>query len=285
MERLSKKTVKADQVFDKVLKEHVEKKKRRTLCISIRGDQAVLSGDEKTVSFAKENMESLTLEELMEVMKTMEDEDLKYKTTQQIRFPPMFAKFKGRRWTLERARDQLQIYLNILGFGKGGSRKYRVEADEPEGWPDEISFVDFLHPSYAKLSAVNDIVESILGFHGYDANIHPSLEDDDLEDETQEEPEDETHEEPTHKEKNNSDSNAKESDLGFQLEDREEEATTEENNQNDRNMEDNDNDLEQMQTEMSPYERMRENNIVERKRKMKEAGIIPHSQARKKWKR
>jgi hypothetical protein len=36
---------------------------------------------------------------------------------------------------------------------------------------------------------------------------------------------------------------------------------------------------------MSPYERMRENNIVERKRKMKEAGIIPHSKARKKWKR
>ena len=75
MERLSKKIVKADQVFDKVLKEHVEKKKCRTLCISIRGDQAVLSGDEKTVSFAKENMESMTLEELMEVMKTMEDED------------------------------------------------------------------------------------------------------------------------------------------------------------------------------------------------------------------
>ena len=104
-----------DNIFDLNMS-MLKKKKRRTLCISIRGDQAVLSGDEKTVSFAKENMESMTLEELMEVMKTMEDEDLKYKTTQQIRFPPMFAKFKGRRWTLERARDQLQIYLNILGF-------------------------------------------------------------------------------------------------------------------------------------------------------------------------
>ena len=58
MERLSKKTVKADQVFDKVLKEHVEKKKRRTLCISIRGDQAVLSGDDKTVLFVNEKIQS-----------------------------------------------------------------------------------------------------------------------------------------------------------------------------------------------------------------------------------
>jgi hypothetical protein len=246
----------------------------------------VLSGDEKTVRFVNENMESMTVEELMKVMKTMEDENLKYKTTQQIRFPPMFAKFKGCRWTLQRARDQLQIYLNILGFGKGGSRKYRVEADEPEGWPDEISFVDFLHPSYAKLSAVNDIIESIFSFHGYDANTHPSLEDDDEEEQNLE---DETHEEeePPHQGNNNSDSNAKEneneSDLGLQLED--EEAPTQEDNQNNSNTEDNDNDLDQAQTEMSQYERMSENNIVERKRKMKEVGIIPHGQARKKWER
>ena len=78
MERLSKKIVKADQVFDKVLKEHVEKKKRRTLCISICGDQAVLSGDDKTVQFVTENMESMTVEELLDVMKTMEDENPKY---------------------------------------------------------------------------------------------------------------------------------------------------------------------------------------------------------------
>ena len=96
MERLSKKTVKADQVFDKVLKEHVEKKKRRTLCISIRGDQAVLSGDEKTVSLAKENIESMTVQELMEVMKTMEEEDLKEETNRflvrgHFEFPPVLG--------------------------------------------------------------------------------------------------------------------------------------------------------------------------------------------------
>ena len=78
----------------------------------------------------------------------------------------MLVKFKGRNWTLERARAQLQIYLNILGFGKGGSKKYKSEADEPEGWPD------FLHPSYAKLGTINDIIASLLQFHGYDVQHH-----------------------------------------------------------------------------------------------------------------
>ena len=179
MERISKKSIKADQTFDKVLKEHVVKKNRRTLCISIRGSQAVLSGDAEAVTFAQENMENMTVEELMDIMKNMDSEELEFKTTQKVVFPPMFAKFKGRRWTLNRARDQLNIYLNILGFGKGGSRKYKVPTDEPEGWPDEHSFVNFEHPSYAKLNTVNDILESILSFHGSDANNHPSLEDDD----------------------------------------------------------------------------------------------------------
>jgi hypothetical protein len=164
MERLSKKLVKADQVFDKFLKEHVEKKNCRTLCISIHGDQAVLSGDEKTVQFVNENMKSMTVEELMDVMKTMDDEN--YKTSQQIRFTPIFARFKGRHRKLERTRDQLPIYLNILGYGKDGSRKNRVEAEEPEGCPD---------PSYAKLSTVNGVIESIFRFHRYDANTNSSL--------------------------------------------------------------------------------------------------------------
>ena len=43
-------------------------------------------------------------------------------------------------------------------------------------------FVDFLHPSYAKMDTIDSIIESLLQFHGYDANNHPSLEDD-LEDE------------------------------------------------------------------------------------------------------
>ena len=58
--------------FKGVLKDHVAKKKRRTLCISIRGSQAVFSGDEESVTFAQENMEHMTVEKLLGAMKDME---------------------------------------------------------------------------------------------------------------------------------------------------------------------------------------------------------------------
>ena len=41
----------------------------------------------------------------------------------------MKSKFKGKKWLLLTARDELTICPNILGFGKGGVLKYRVEAD------------------------------------------------------------------------------------------------------------------------------------------------------------
>ena len=72
------------------------------------------------------------------------------------------------------ARERLSIIMNILGFGKGGTKKFKVAAHEPEGWPDEHSFVAFEHPSYANLNTANDIIEGILGYHGFDAKSHPT---------------------------------------------------------------------------------------------------------------
>ena len=92
MERLSKKDIKADQTFDKVLKEHVVKKNRKTLSIMIRGSRAVLSGEEEAVKLAHENMENLTVEELLESMTNTEsDGDLKFMTTEKVKFPPMLG--------------------------------------------------------------------------------------------------------------------------------------------------------------------------------------------------
>ena len=64
MSNATKKDIVADKVFDKNVKEHVEKKHRNTFCITIRGGQAVFSGDEEAVAFATENMTHMTVEEL-----------------------------------------------------------------------------------------------------------------------------------------------------------------------------------------------------------------------------
>ena len=74
----------------------------RTLCISIWGSQAVLSGEEDSVVLAKANLEEMTIADLIEAMQGMENEcdAQNYKTTEKISFPAMKVKFKGHRWTL-----------------------------------------------------------------------------------------------------------------------------------------------------------------------------------------
>ena len=170
-------TMNVDKKFDKVLSEHVSKNRRKTLCISVRGTQVVLSGEENCVEVALENKDEMTVGELMETMKVMEveeeDDEMKFKTTENIEFPPFRVKFKGKQWTTLRAREALTKVLSILGFGKGGTKSFKVATDEPAGWPDSHSFLAFEYPSYANMKVANDIIESIFNHYGLDANTHP----------------------------------------------------------------------------------------------------------------
>ena len=54
--------------------------------------------------------------------------------------------------------------------------KLREASHEPEGWPDEHSFVAFEHPAYANLTTASDVIEGILSFSGFDAMSHPYTE-------------------------------------------------------------------------------------------------------------
>ena len=166
---------KIDQSFDKMVMEHVHKNQRRTICLSVRGGEAVLCGEAVSVDLVMENLEEMTVGELIEAMKVMDEgeEKITFKTSKQVSFPPFRVKFKGRLWTAQKARTELTKILGILGFCKGGPKKFKVMSDEPEGWPDAYSFETFEHPSYANLKTTNDIIESILGHHGVDVQLHP----------------------------------------------------------------------------------------------------------------
>ena len=83
----------------------------------------------------------------------------------------MKVKLKGSLWTVQNARDQLSTYLNISGFGKGETKKFKEATDEADGWPDEHSFETFEHPSYANMDDVNNIKESLLKHDGFDLKI------------------------------------------------------------------------------------------------------------------
>ena len=271
MSQLSKTEIKIDRNFEKGVKDHVTKHLRRTLCLSIRGSQAVLSGEENSVELARENLENMTVADLMEAMKVMDNEEkMRYKTTEKVEFPPMKVKFKGRLWTVKKARDQLSTYLNIIGFGKGGTKKFKEAADEPDGWPDEHSFETFEHPSYANMNVVNDVIESLLKHHGVDANTHPFLA---------EEPETPP---------------SKRTKRKFKRVPINEDNENDDPNDNSINEDANDDDDVEMEAgtntrtigkkrKLVPYEEFRAKNIAERENVALALGLLPHSKVRKVW--
>jgi len=73
------------------------------------------------------------------------------------------------------ARSHLRTYLNILGFGRNGNRKYGVSSDKPDVWPDSVSFEDFKGPNYATIKDVNVILESIFQQFNLDIHEHVSI--------------------------------------------------------------------------------------------------------------
>ena len=77
--------------------------------LSVRGSQVVISGEEVSVDLARENLDNMTVLELIQAMKGMEHEGggLGYKSTERLEFPPMEVKFKGQLWTAQKARKQL----------------------------------------------------------------------------------------------------------------------------------------------------------------------------------
>ena len=125
---------KIDQNFDKMMREYVCKNQRRSICLSLRDGEAVLCGEENSVDLVLENLESMTVGELIEAMKVMDtiEDPITFKTSKQeneISFPPFAVKFKGRLWTAQKARGALIKILNLLGFGKGGLKSFKVATD------------------------------------------------------------------------------------------------------------------------------------------------------------
>jgi len=95
-----------------------------------------------------------------------------------MNLPKLVCPFKDKRrgWNKSTARDQAQLYLNLLEYGLGGRKslvttKFKT-AEKPKFWPDSISFEKYDHPSSVSVSANEDLIESILEFYGYNIKTH-----------------------------------------------------------------------------------------------------------------
>ena len=97
-------------------------------------------------------------------------DDHKYKRI--ASYPRFPVKFKSKRWTCKIARKVLKDILKVEGFGSGSKKCYGRARDEPDSWPDTISWASFKGPSFAKLETCNEIIECLLQNRQIDVNSY-----------------------------------------------------------------------------------------------------------------
>ena len=98
------------------------------LLIYLQNDKLCIQADKYTKNALKD--ENLVRSELEYILKNakilMENSysDISSEEEEQIDLPPLFAKYKSRKWTAIPLKKQLQEYFSILGYGRGKKKQF-----------------------------------------------------------------------------------------------------------------------------------------------------------------
>ena len=174
------KQITAEKTFEKAIEDFGEKNKRNVLVVKeFDGKAEVICSSSIAKKLQKRPKFVKELQKLLED-DTDDDDDDEYKlvSNKQLHLPKLSIPFKDieRGWNIEAARENASLYLNILGYGVGGNKSLvngkNKTSEKPEWWDDANNFDKFTYPSKAKLNVNEDIIASILRFHGYDPETH-----------------------------------------------------------------------------------------------------------------
>ena len=169
--------INSDRTLDNKLCEHVEKNSPRIVCLCVRDGEVYLTGEEGTVDILKESS-NMPLHEVYDKLKKMNNDDssktyvIEKAMPGADQFPLMDFQFKGPSWNYKNARAQLSKYFNFFGFGRSGSKSFNKEEDEPEWFPDEISWSIFKHSTKVTLPIVNTVLKSMFEYFEVDIFSH-----------------------------------------------------------------------------------------------------------------
>ena len=159
----------ADKVFGKAIEDYGEKLRRNVLVVTKFENRAeVIVSTNIARKLEKRPELAKALQELFESGNDgQEEDDYSLVSNRSIHFPKLLASFKDikRGWNNDVVIDQTTLYLNILGYGKGGSKslvdtKFK-KAEKPKWWDDANNFEKYSHPSKAKMRVNQDIIEHI----------------------------------------------------------------------------------------------------------------------------
>ena len=159
----------ADKMLGKAIEEYVEKSKRTVLVVTEFDQRAEVIVSSRIKKLAKKTELIKALKELFEHddEKDAATDDYILQSDKRFHLPKLAVPFKDaeRGWNNDVVVDQATLYLNILGYGKGGNKslsdtKFK-KAEKPEWWDNDNNFQKYSHPSKAEMKVNEDVIESI----------------------------------------------------------------------------------------------------------------------------
>ena len=164
------------------IKKDVEVEGKQTFCATI--DEKVgleMMGSGRSMNYCIDEMKNTSvwdfLLQMLEFSKTKDETADKFRKCVLIIFPKLPYKLLKENYTSDEARATLKKFMNILGWRNGGF-SYKDKSHKPPGWPDALSYDDFLGPNSASIEEAMIILRSILLHHQYDPDEHVEVDAD-----------------------------------------------------------------------------------------------------------
>ena len=164
------------------IKKDVEVEGKQTFCATIdEKDGLEMMGSGRSMNLAESEMKNISLWDfllqMLEFSKTKDETANKFRKCVLIIFPKLPYKLLKENYTSDEARGTLKKFMNILGWRNGGF-SYKDKSHKPPGWPDALSYDDFLGPNSASIEEAMIILRSILLHHQYDPDEHVEVDAD-----------------------------------------------------------------------------------------------------------
>jgi len=195
----------ADRVKDKEDMSYVEEKERELLSFRRVGGRIVVSGDRTRHRKLKGDQE---VEETIKRMFFDVDEEEEYEEHEfvtdndDVEIPKLFCQIgdKANGWKHKNVRDATELYLSIMGGGKGGRLSLGDKTKPRSAWFDIHVWPKFQKLNKASMEEMTDIIKGIFSYFNLKPKIHcrfplEEQEEQDEQDEQNEQDEQEEQEE------------------------------------------------------------------------------------------
>ena len=164
------------------IKKDVEVEGKQTFCATIDAKVGLeLMGSGRSMNYAETEMKNTSMWDfflqMLEFSKTKDETADKFRKCVLIIFPKLPYKLLKENYTSDEARDTLKKFMNILGWRNGGF-SYKDKSHKPPGWPDALSYDDFIGPNSASIEEAMIILRSILLHHQYNPDAHVEVDAD-----------------------------------------------------------------------------------------------------------